>query len=77
MFGKCIICGCTERNACLVGGAPCGWAIPGELCDNPACLTEAEVRIAADDEESANCGTAAKSSSGLLMKESGLAHTGI
>jgi hypothetical protein len=50
MFGKCIICGCTERNACLVGGAPCGWAIPGELCDNPACLTEAEVRIAADDE---------------------------
>ncbi len=24
--GVCRVCGCTEEDACIVGGVPCAWA---------------------------------------------------
>ncbi len=24
--GRCIVCGCTEKTACIVDGFPCRWA---------------------------------------------------
>jgi hypothetical protein len=37
----CVICKCTENNACILeGGKPCSWVSPG-LCSNPACIAQA------------------------------------
>jgi hypothetical protein len=50
--GRCRVCGCTERRACLVatGSAgefddrrACGWADASHtLCDNPHCIANAK-----------------------------------
>jgi hypothetical protein len=54
---SCIVCGCTENNACIVEGPdgpqPCGWIKPG-LCSNPDCVEafEAETQgVLLDDDE--------------------------
>lgn len=38
---SCIVCGCTENNACNLGGYPCSWVAPG-LCSNPQCVAAFE-----------------------------------
>lgn len=39
----CLICKCTENNACILeNGKPCSWVSPG-LCNNPACVAQALV----------------------------------
>jgi len=44
--GKCRVCGCTEKKACLVPfyglTLPCSWKDQRrDLCTNPKCLDEA------------------------------------
>jgi hypothetical protein len=33
----CRHCGCTEENACIIGGLPCGWHSK-DCCTNPDCV---------------------------------------
>lgn len=42
MFGVCIVCGCTNDNACLTDQGPCWWVDESEqdLCS--ACETSEE-----------------------------------
>jgi len=41
---SCIVCECTEDNACILkGGVPCSWVAP-RLCSNPVCVAKAMVK---------------------------------
>lgn len=43
---SCIVCGCTEDNACIIPGTgPCRWVTPG-LCSNPECVEVFELETA-------------------------------
>ncbi|MEO8466280.1 MAG: hypothetical protein ABI640_13130 [Gammaproteobacteria bacterium] len=34
-MNRCVVCGCTDRQACVVGGLPCHWAL--ELDEGLVC----------------------------------------
>jgi hypothetical protein len=41
----CVVCGCTDSNACTLPDGPCWWVnkeIP--LCSNKSCIDSYEVR---------------------------------
>lgn len=56
---NCIVCGCTENNACMLADGPCSWVVPG-LCSNPGCVEAFESgQIGTPyipDEEDDDCG---------------------
>jgi hypothetical protein len=41
---ECIVCGCTDANACMTEEGPCYWIGP-DLCSNPSCLAKVTVEL--------------------------------